>query len=130
MIEYTNIIKLVLAIVVGVMIGLERRKAKKATGSRTLSLVCLGSVFVMILALKYFPLEAGRIVAGILTGLGFLGAGAIIATGKDVSGLTTAATIWAVAIVGIGIGLGEYAISLVLALFIYLLLWSGKFKFY
>jgi len=129
MIEYVDVVKLLLAVLVGTVIGLERRKAKKPTGFRTLSMVCLGSVFIMILALEYFPLEAGRIVAGILTGLGFLGAGAIIATGKDVSGLTTAATIWAVAIVGIGIGLGEYMISLVLAAFIYLLLWSGKFKF-
>ena len=130
MIEYVDVMKLLLAVLVGAVIGLERRKAKKSTGSRTLSLVCLASVFVVILALNYFPTEIGRVVAGILTGLGFLGAGAIIAKGGDVSGLTTAATIWAVAIVGIGIGLGEYVTSLVLAGFIFFLLWIGKFKIY
>jgi len=125
-IDYMIILKLFLAVLVGAAIGFERRRAGKPLGILTLSLVSLGATFATILGTIYTPNEVGRVLAGILTGLGFLGAGAIIAEGKNVRGLTTAATIWAVAIVGIGLGFGEFFISLALGIFIFIILLLGK----
>lgn len=118
----TNIIKLILAIVIGSIIGTERQKSGKPVGRRTLSLVCVGSTLAIIISLKYFPDDTGRVLAGIITGIGFLGAGAIIATGKDVKGLTTAASIWTVSIIGIVVGLGDYTLAVIVAIIIYTIL--------
>ena len=117
-----NIIKLLVAIVIGSIIGTERQRSGKPVGRRTLSLVIIGATLATITTLKYFPADTGRVLAGILTGIGFLGAGAIIATGKDVKGLTTAASIWAVSIIGIVIGLGDYPLAIIVTVIIYLIL--------
>lgn len=89
---------------------------------RTLSLVCISSCLAVIASLKYAPQDAGRVISGIITGIGFLGAGAIISEGKNVRGLTTATTIWTIAIVGVVIGLGYYLLAAIAALLIYLVL--------
>jgi len=121
---YLDIFKLFLAIVIGSVIGYEREKKDKPVGVRTLSLVCAGSAFVTMLALKYFPFDTGRVIAGIITGIGFLGAGAIITegSGAKVRGMTTAASIWAISIAGIAIGLGEVVLTAVFTVVVYAIL--------
>ncbi|MBR9699833.1 MgtC/SapB family protein [Candidatus Woesearchaeota archaeon] len=121
-----EVFKLLLSWILGTLVGMEREQAHKPVGIRTLSLVALGSTFVTIVALKSFPGDIARVLSGLITGIGFLGAGAVIAKGKDIMGLTTAASIWAMAIVGIGIGMGEFLLSSIFAALIYFILIEGK----
>lgn len=117
-----DIIKMILAIGLGFLIGIERERSGKPAGSRTLALVCLGSAFATLIGAKFVTDDPTRVLQGIITGIGFLGAGAIIAHGTNVTGLTTAAAIWAVSIVGIGVGMGEYVISILFAALVYFVL--------
>ena len=103
---------LLTAFISGAVIGLEREYAQKPAGLRTNILICLGSCLFTIasqLAAVYVahePREATRIAAGVVTGIGFLGAAAVLREGLRVTGITTAATIWLVAAVGLVIGIG------------------------
>jgi putative Mg2+ transporter-C (MgtC) family protein len=117
-----DFLKLMLAIGIGFLIGIEREKNGKPAGSRTLSLVCLSAAFITMITVSRFPADTEKVLSGIITGIGFLGAGTIIAQQSHIMGLTTAATIWAVAMVGIGIGLGEYWLSIIVATLIYFVL--------
>jgi putative Mg2+ transporter-C (MgtC) family protein len=103
-----NLIKVGLAIALGGVIGAEREFQDKAAGFRTIILITLGSTLFTIFSLS---MDAGftqtRIAANIVTGIGFLGAGAIVRDGGRISGLTTAATIWLSAALGMGIGAGQ-----------------------
>lgn len=114
------LLRLFLALLLGVLVGLNREKARKPAGVKTLSLVCLGSALVMLVSIDLFfmfngpdnNIDPGRIAAQVVTGVGFLGAGSIIhAQGGLVSGLTTAASIWAVAGIGLACGAGLYALA-------------------
>ena len=117
------ILQLLLALIFGGLIGSERQAHGRPAGFRTHILVCLGSASVIIafqklhlaLASEAGPLirmDPARAAAGIITGIGFLGAGTIL-KGKDfVFGLTTAASIWVVAAIGITLGLGEYYLAI------------------
>lgn len=103
-----NLIKVAMAIVVGGLIGAEREFQDKAAGFRTIILITLGSTLFTIFSLSMDPgFTATRIAANIVTGIGFLGAGAIVREGGRIAGLTTAATIWLSAALGMGIGAGE-----------------------
>ena len=109
------IIRLVLAFVLGGLIGFERELHGRAAGLRTHILVCLGSSLIMLTSMHMFYLyrevatiDPARIAAGVITGIGFLGAGTIIRFKASVRGLTTAASLWAVAGVGLAIGSGFY----------------------
>lgn len=111
--------RLILAIILGGLIGFEREVKKRSAGLRTHILVCLGSCLVMLTSLYVFdiykgvvPLDPARIAAGIVTGIGFLGAGTIIRSGEAVRGLTTAASLWLVGGIGMGIGCGFYLATL------------------
>jgi putative Mg2+ transporter-C (MgtC) family protein len=110
-------LRLVLAMLLGGVIGLEREWAQKPAGLRTNILVSLGTAVFIVIALKLvadypqFSGEATRIAAGIITGIGFLGAGTILRTGTDVHGLTTAATIWLVCGIGMAAGMGYYVLA-------------------
>jgi putative Mg2+ transporter-C (MgtC) family protein len=103
-----NMIKVGLAVFVGGVIGAEREYQDKAAGFRTIILITLGSALFTIFSLS---MDAGftqtRIAANIVTGIGFLGAGAIVREGGRIAGLTTAATIWLSAALGMGIGAGQ-----------------------
>jgi putative Mg2+ transporter-C (MgtC) family protein len=121
-----EIIKLVLAFGIGSFIGEERELNHKPVGIRTLAILCVSSAFITIVSQKLYPETTVRTIAGIITGIGFLGAGTIIAHSRTVRGLTTAALTWAIAIIGIGIGLGEFELSLVAAVLIYIALILGK----
>lgn len=117
-----DIFKLFLSILLGAVIGLEREVSDKAAGLRTNILICVGAALFTALSLK-FSGDPARIAAQIVTGIGFLGAGAIMQEGDQVTGLTTAATIWTVAAIGMGVGYGHYtlaSLTAVMVLFIQL----------
>lgn len=106
------ITKLIISVVIGLIIGGEREYRNKAAGMRTVILICVGStVFTMLSFSLADESEAARIAANIVTGIGFLGAGAILRDGLTVSGLTTASTIWVVAALGMAVGAGEYVLA-------------------
>jgi len=115
MIPLNDIFRIVLAVLCGGAIGFERELSGKAAGLRTNVLICLGAaVFTMIS--KQMAGEGGsvtRIAAQVVTGVGFLGAGAIIQDRGGIYGLTTAATIWLVASIGMACGAGFYALGIV-----------------
>src|SRR5512145_571895 len=103
-----NLIKLGVAILVGGIIGAEREFRDKAAGFRTLILITVGSTLFTIFSMSMDPgFTRTRIAANIVTGIGFLGAGAIVREHGRIGGLTTAATIWLSAALGMGIGGGE-----------------------
>lgn len=103
-----NLIKVGVAVLVGGLVGAEREYQDKAAGFRTIILITLGSALFTIFSLS---MDVGftqtRIAANIVTGIGFLGAGAIVRDGGRIAGLTTAATIWLSAALGMGIGAGQ-----------------------
>lgn len=107
------IVRLLVAAGVGMLLGLERERLEKAAGFRTLALVSSGSATLVIAAAMSVPAEAVRMAAGVATGIGFLGAGVILQQRGQVTGITTAASVWVAAALGICAGLG----SLLLALF-------------
>src|SRR3989338_6045113 len=107
------IFRLVLSVVLSGLIGLERQMHKRTAGLRTHILVSLGSCLIMLTSIYVFdiykdkvPLDPARIAAGVITGIGFLGAGAIIRDRAEVKGLTTAASLWVVAGLGLAVGCG------------------------
>jgi len=108
-----QVIRLLLAAAMGALIGLERDITGKPAGIRTHMLVSLGACVFTLVSIYDFPLDAARIAAGIVTGIGFLGAGAIIGGQDRVHGLTTAAGIWITAAVGLAVGTGSYVIAVV-----------------
>jgi putative Mg2+ transporter-C (MgtC) family protein len=113
--------RLVFAVALSAIVGYERQRKGQAAGIRTHILVCIGSTLLMIVSEAIADawrkqgatiwLDQGRIAAGIVTGVGFLGAGTIVHRGHDQHGLTTAAMIWFVAALGIAIGSGMYFLS-------------------
>ena len=114
MIRPDDVVGIVLAVVLGAAIGLEREISGKAAGLRTNVLICLGAaVFTIISRHLAGPDSATRIAAQVVTGVGFLGAGAIIQDRGGVHGLTTAATIWLVASIGMACGAGFYKLAAV-----------------
>lgn len=105
-------LRLTLALVFGAVVGWEREHAQKPAGLRTLALVSLGAAaFSLVSVFGFDDPNTARVAAGIVTGIGFLGAGAIFRSGDTVVGLTTAASIWAIAAVGMLVGAGMYALS-------------------
>jgi len=119
-----DLIKAGLAVIVGGIIGAEREFQDKAAGFRTIILITLGSSLFTIFSLRMDPgFTQTRIAANIVTGIGFLGAGAIVRDGGRIAGLTTAATIWLATALGMGIGAGEiYFVLTVTFLSIFVLL--------
>ena len=112
-------ISIILAVLLGAMIGLEREISGKAAGLRTNLLICLGASVFTIISREMATGSEGtvtRIAAQIVTGVGFLGAGAIIQDRRGVHGLTTAATIWLVASIGMACGGQFYKLAIVSSL--------------
>ena len=124
-----SVYKLVLSMLLGAVVGYERKRKGQSAGVRTFSLISMGATLAMLLSI-YVPQEymglkngdPGRIAAQVITGIGFLGAGAIIQMKGSVRGLTTAAGIWMVAIIGMAVGLGMYWLSVVASLLILFIL--------
>ncbi len=118
--------KMLLSLVLGAAVGYERKRRGQIAGVRTFALISMGATLAMILSI-YVPQEylglkngdPGRIAAQVVTGIGFLGAGAIIQMKGSVRGLTTAAGIWMVAAIGMAVGAGLYAVAIVSTILIF-----------
>lgn len=117
------VFRLFLGAALGGVIGYERERHGRAAGFRTNMVVCAASVLIMLISVNfyhftellnidYIRIDPGRIAAGAITGVGFLGAGVIVRSGATVHGLTTAAIIWMVSIIGLTVGAGMYMVSL------------------
>lgn len=126
----TAVFRLILSLVLGSVVGLERKRKGQSAGIRTFALISMGATLAMILSI-YVPQEymgytangdPGRIAAQVLSGIGFLGAGAIIQMKGSVRGLTTAAGIWMVATIGLAVGVGMYGVSIIATLLILFIL--------
>lgn len=122
---WSLLIRLGLSMLLGGILGIERGQKRRAAGFRTYMLVCLGATLVMITSQymsEYFATgDVGRMGAQVISGIGFLGAGTIILTGRNqIKGLTTAAGLWCVACLGLTIGIGYYEAAI--AAFILMLL--------
>ncbi|MFH1590207.1 MAG: MgtC/SapB family protein [archaeon] len=127
------IIKIVFAMILGGLVGLEREGRGRPAGLRTNMLVCLGATILVMVTQHAFIANvdsAARVIAGIITGIGFLGAGTIINAHNHVHGLTTAASVWAVAGIGVILGLGYYFVALVGTAAILLVLKMYKVELY
>lgn len=123
------LIRLLIAGILGGIIGFERESASRPAGFRTHILVCVGSALVMITSQFIFEryrtltnIDPARLGAQVISGIGFLGAGTIIREGASVKGLTTAASLWAVSCVGIAVGIGFYEGAIFAAAIIYITL--------
>jgi len=110
------ILRLMLSVFLSGLIGLERQLQRRNAGLRTHILVCLGSCLIMLTSLYVFDIykdrasiDPARIAAGVITGIGFLGAGTILREREEVKGLTTAASLWVVAGIGLAVGVGFYS---------------------
>ncbi len=129
------IIRLLVAALLGGLIGLEREAAKRAAGLRPHTLVSLGSALIMMTSIHLFEIYSGRadvdptrLAAQVVSGIGFLGAGTIIRSGNNVRGLTTAASLWVVAAVGMAAGCGFYKAAVFTTLMVLVgLVIFGKF---
>jgi putative Mg2+ transporter-C (MgtC) family protein len=112
-------LRLLVALVLGAVVGLERERQERAAGLRTVTMVSLGScLFTIVGAYGFGQTDPSRVAAQIVTGIGFLGAGTIFLRKDLVRGLTTAATIWAVAAIGMAAGTSQYIIALFTTLLI------------
>ncbi len=100
--------KLFAAIVLGYLIGLEREFHGKVVGTRTISLIAIGSALYVLMSPAIFGGDNSRIIAQVVSGIGFLGAGIIFKDGDTIKGLTTAATVWCAAAVGCLCGSGMF----------------------
>ena len=120
--------RLVLAALLGFLIGLEREFRGQAAGERTHALVCLGAAAFALISARAFPGgDTARVAAGVVTGIGFLGAGMILKKeGERIEGLTTAAGIWAVGSIGVAIGAGMYLLGTVTAALVGLILGAER----
>jgi putative Mg2+ transporter-C (MgtC) family protein len=104
-IEILDLLKLLFACLAGGLIGVEREFRDKSAGFRTLILICLGATLFTMMSPRFAAIgDPGRIAAGIVSGIGFLGAGVILRDRGRIMGLTTAATIWMTAAIGMAIG--------------------------
>jgi len=115
-----DLLKLLLAVALGGLIGLEREMHAKAAGLRTITLITIGATLFTLLSLRF---KDDRVIANIVTGVGFLGAGSILFSEGRVKGLTTASSIWASAALGMAIGLGDYGLACVSTLVVFGVLW-------
>jgi putative Mg2+ transporter-C (MgtC) family protein len=114
-----DVIPMLVSVVLGTLVGWEREAGRKAAGLRTHTLVCLGSTMFVLVA-RHAVREIGgpnldptRIIHGVITGVGFLGAGSIMRQQGWVQGLTTAASIWMVSAIGVTVGVRAYTLAIV-----------------
>lgn len=125
----STVFRLILSMVLGMVVGAERKRKGQIAGIRTFALISMGACLAMLLSIyvpqAYFGLkngDPGRIAAQVITGIGFLGGGAMIHMKGAVRGLTTAAGIWMTAIIGMAVGIGMYTCSIAATLLILLTL--------
>jgi putative Mg2+ transporter-C (MgtC) family protein len=137
---YTITLRLVLSMILGGAIGWERETRRQQAGLRTHVIICMGAALLMLISI-FIPQtfadfqdgDPGRIAAQVVSGIGFLGAGAIFSLGGSIRGLTTAATIWVVAAIGLAVGSGMYSgaiLSTILILFVLVILGKIERRFF
>ncbi|XMB86151.1 MgtC/SapB family protein [Mycoplasmatota bacterium WC44] len=142
--DYLEIISRISAtLLFSVILGYERGKHQKAAGIVTHSLVAISTAAIAILQVELFNdnlsmmleypelatsigLEKQRVISSVITGIGFLGGGAILKTSSEIRGLTTAATLWTCGIMGLIFGMGYYMLGLIVSIFIFILIYGVK----
>ncbi len=132
-IELEMVLRVLLAMVLGGILGFQRGKAEKPAGLRDLILICSGAALFTVVSVYGFGItDQARVAAGIVTGIGFLGAGVILRRDDSnvVKGLTTAATIWITAGIGMAAGSGMYILAVAVTVMVFLVLilpwWLNK----
>jgi len=110
-IHFETALQLLISLVIGTAIGLEREYRSKAAGLRTMIMICFGSTIFTEISISIGESSPDRIASTIITGIGFLGAGVIFKDGLTINGITTATTIWIAAALGMAVGAGEYFIA-------------------
>lgn len=120
-------LRLLVAVVLGALVGYERERAGKPAGVRTHGMVSLGAALFAVVSLHGFGNvgDPARVAAQIVTGIGFLGAGAILHERGSVHGLTTAASLWVTAAIGLAVGVGMVIMSVGTAILVFVLLRFG-----
>ena len=116
------VIRLIISALLGALVGFERQIANKPAGLRTHMLVSLGACLITLIAISEFKEDPSRVAGGIVSGIGFIGAGAIIGSRGQVHGITTASTLWVVAAIGLGVGAGSYVLPTVTAILVFAIL--------
>jgi putative Mg2+ transporter-C (MgtC) family protein len=126
--DFEMVARVLLACLLGGIIGWERERHRHiiSAGIRTYGAIALGSCMFGVIGLFTSGGDVTRIAAQVVTGIGFLGGGIIFRHGDDISGLTTAATLWATASVGLAIAFGYYFAGITVAMLIYLLLYLSR----
>ena len=121
--EWIIVFRLVLSAILSGIVGFEREFHGRAAGFRTHILLCVGSTLIMLTSIHIFdvysarvPIDPARLAAGVVTGIGFLGAGTIMRYKASVRGLTTATSLWVVAGIGLAIGVGFYSAGIFTAI--------------
>lgn len=120
-----TIMRILLAIALGGVIGFEREMKHRPAGLRTHMLVSLGAAVFTLISIS-FAVDPARIAAAIVAGIGFLGAGSIISTRGHMHGITTAATLWIVASIGLSVGVGQYWIAIISTVLVFAILQIKK----
>jgi len=126
--DWNDLLKAVLSLFAGFVLGFEREWKDKSAGFKTISIICLGSTLFSLLSFKLGVGEsedATRIASYVVSGIGFLGAGVIFKDGVNVNGLTTASIIWMSAAIGMAIGFGVYVIAAIFLLACFSIIVSG-----
>lgn len=119
--ETEAVVRLLVALVLGGLIGVERELGHKPAGLRTHMLVSMGACLFTLLSLQ-FELDPARVAAGVVVGIGFIGAGTIISTRGHIQGITTAACLWVSAALGLACGLGNFLLATLVAVVAFLIL--------
>ena len=132
--EDVALTRLLISLVLGALIGLERQLHKHSAGLRTFTLICMGSTLAMLISIYICQTntnllngDPGRIAAQVLTGIGFIGAGLIIKNNDGISGLTTAACIFITAVIGLAIGVGMIKTGVICGLAVIVILTSSTY---
>lgn len=115
--EFEIIVRLLIAAAMGALIGFQRERHGQSAGLRTHMILVVGAALAMTLSINLAPLfhttgDPARLAAQVVSGIGFLGAGAILRYGASIRGLTTATSLWTLAIVGLAIGAGQYLVGI------------------
>ncbi len=126
--ETEIILRLVVAAALGALVGIEREINRKPAGMRTHALVCMGAAMFTVVSFMFEgnAVDTSRVAAGVVTGIGFIGAGAIWQAKNKVHGLTTAADLWAVAAIGLAVGTGLYLLAIAGVALMLILLVPGR----
>jgi putative Mg2+ transporter-C (MgtC) family protein len=132
--QFIIIMRVIMALLLGILIGIDRQKRKTETnnhgaaGLRTHALVCVGTTLITAVGILIFPDDPIRLASSIMAGIGFIGAGTIMASEKKIMGLTNAASIWAIAAIGIACGAGLYLVASFGAMITLIVLQLRKFE--